>query len=89
MKRYKHNLSHYHNTTFDMGELIPAQVIEVMPGDTIKGSTSALIRLAALVRPVMFVPFHVISLKTVTNRNVPCPLYTFMQSNSTTTSFKP
>ena len=53
MKRYKHNLSHYHNTTFDMGELIPAQVIEVMPGDTIKGSTSALIRLAALVRPVM------------------------------------
>lgn len=53
MKRYKHNLSHYHNTTFNMGQLIPAQCIEVMPGDTIKGSTQALIRMATLVRPVM------------------------------------
>ena len=53
MKRFKHNLSHYHNTTFDMGQLIPAQVVELMPGDTIRGSTQALIRLATLVRPVM------------------------------------
>jgi hypothetical protein len=52
-KRYKHNLSHYHNTTFNLGQLVPIQCQEILPGDSVKASTSALIRLSPLLAPVM------------------------------------
>ena len=70
MKRYKHNLSHYHLTTFDLGEIIPIANIEVNPGDSVKMSTSALIRMTPLLKPVMhpvqirihnfFVPYRIL-----------------------------
>lgn len=70
MKRTKHNLSHYHLTTFDMGELIPVANFEALPGDTIRMATSALIRVSPLTTPVMhpvtvrihhwFVPYRLI-----------------------------
>ena len=53
MKRYKHSLSHYKLLTFDMGTLIPCGTVEVLPGDTFRHSSSALIRLSPLVNPVM------------------------------------
>jgi len=58
MKRSKFSLSNYKLTTFDQGELIPVGLTEVLPGDTLQQSTSALIRLSPLVRPVMH-PVHV------------------------------
>lgn len=70
MKRTKHNLSHYHLTTFDMGELVPVANFEALPGDTIRMSTSALIRVSPLLTPVMhpvtvrihhwFVPYRIL-----------------------------
>lgn len=53
MKRYKHNLSHYHLFTGNMGELIPAACVEVLPGDTFRGSSAILLRANPLVAPVM------------------------------------
>lgn len=53
MKRSKHNLSHYQLTTFDQGNLIPVACVEVLPGDTFRHTTSAMIRAAAQVNPVM------------------------------------
>lgn len=53
MKRNKFSLSHYKLFSCDMGELIPCGVFEVLPGDTIQHSTSALVRASALLAPVM------------------------------------
>lgn len=53
MKRYKHTLSHYRMVTANMGELFPVQCVPVLPGDTMQGSTSALIRVSPLNTPVM------------------------------------
>ena len=53
MKRYKHSLSHYHLTSFDMGELIPIGCMEVLPGDTFQQSTSALVRVTPQLKPLM------------------------------------
>lgn len=53
MKRNKHSLSHYHLSTFDMGQLIPAGVYEVLPGDTVQQESSVLLRVSPLVAPVM------------------------------------
>lgn len=58
MKRSKHSLSHFRNTTFNMGELVPISVIETLPGDTIQMSSSLLIRTSPLLAPVMH-PVHV------------------------------
>ena len=58
-KRNKFNLDKPLMTTFDMGELVPIGVTEVLPGDTFNHSTSALVRLAPLNSPVMH-PCHVI-----------------------------
>lgn len=70
MKRSKFSLSHYKLFSCDMGELIPCGLIEVLPGDTIQMSTSALVRASALLSPVMhpvdvrvhhwYVPFRLI-----------------------------
>lgn len=70
MKRSKHSLSHYKLATFDMGELIPVGMIEALPGDSIRMSTSALLRVSPLMSPVMhpvnvrlhhwFVPYRLV-----------------------------
>ena len=53
MKRYKTNLSNYRLASMSMGKLVPVQLQEVLPGDSIRLSTSALIRLAPMMAPVM------------------------------------
>lgn len=70
MKRSKHNLSCYKLASMDMGKLYPIHCQEVLPGDTIQQATSALIRLAPMLAPVMhpvkvhihhfFVPYRLI-----------------------------
>lgn len=57
MKRSKHSLSHYHLTSLNQGELVPISLFDVLPGDTVQMSTSALIRMSPLVSPVMH-PVH-------------------------------
>lgn len=58
MKRGKFSLSNYKLFSCDMGELIPCGLHEVLPGDTIQHSTSALVRASPLFAPVMH-PVHV------------------------------
>lgn len=58
MKRSKHSLSHFRNMTFSMGELVPAGLIEVLPGDSIQMASSVLLRASPLLAPVMH-PVHV------------------------------
>lgn len=58
MKRSKHSLSHFRNMTFNMGELVPCGVMEVLPGDTIQMSSSLLVRTSPLLAPVMH-PTHI------------------------------
>lgn len=53
MKRFKHSLSHYHLTSFNMGELVPVGCTEVLPGDSFQQSTSALVRVTPQLKPVM------------------------------------
>lgn len=70
MKRSKHSLSHYTLSTFDMGQLVPVGHYEVLPGDSIRQSTSCLLRVSPLMAPVMhpvtvrlhhwFVPYRVL-----------------------------
>lgn len=70
MKRFKHSLSHYKIFSGKMGALIPISHYEVLPGDTIQHTTSALIRFSPLLAPVMhpvrvrihswFVPYRLI-----------------------------
>lgn len=58
MKRSKFSLSHYKLLTCKMGQLVPVGWFEALPGDTVQMATSALIRCAPLVTPVMH-PVHV------------------------------
>lgn len=53
MKRSKFSLSNTKLLSCDMGELVPIGLQEVLPGDTFQHSTSALIRVAPLLAPVM------------------------------------
>lgn len=53
MKRSKHSLSHYKLATFDMGQLVPVGMYEVLPGDSIRHHTAALLRVSPLQSPVM------------------------------------
>lgn len=57
MKRSKHSLSHYRLTSLDMGQLFPVMMEEVLPGDSFRHQTSALLRVAPIVAPVMH-PVH-------------------------------
>lgn len=57
-KRSRHNLNHYRLFTADMGEIIPFGVVEVLPGDTFRHASSALVRFSPLVAPVMH-PVHI------------------------------
>lgn len=58
MRRNKFSLSHTKLATFDMGELVPVGLTEVLPGDSIQHATSALLRVSPLNSPVMH-PVHV------------------------------
>lgn len=58
MKRAKHSLSHYRLTTMNMGQVYPIACLEVLPGDSFRHETAALIRVSPLVAPVMH-PVHV------------------------------
>jgi Capsid protein (F protein). len=70
MRRSTFNLSHEHKLSLDFGYLIPVQTQEVLPGDTFIGSSSALLRIAPLVNPLMhrvevrlhhwFVPYRLV-----------------------------
>lgn len=57
IRRHKHNLSHFRNTTCNMGSLVPIGCIEVLHGDTFKHNTNMFMRLSPLVKPVMH-PVH-------------------------------
>ncbi len=59
MKRFKHSLSNYHMVTCDMGELIPVNCLEVLPGDTFQQSTNVLVRASPLLAPV----FHPVQVR--------------------------
>lgn len=58
MKRGKFSLSNTKLLSADMGYLIPINCMEVLPGDSIQQSTSALVRTQPLLAPVMH-PVHV------------------------------
>lgn len=58
MKRSKFSLSNYKLFSGKMGRLIPIGLTEVLPGDTVQQSTSALVRTNPLLAPVMH-PVHV------------------------------
>lgn len=53
MKRSKFSLSNFKLLSCNMGNLVPIGVLEVLAGDSIQQSTSALIRAAPLLAPVM------------------------------------
>lgn len=53
MKRHKHGLSSTFLASFDMGEILPLNLVEVLPGDTFQKATSALLRCSPLLAPVM------------------------------------
>jgi len=53
MKRNKHGLSSTFLCSMDMGEIIPINLVEVLPGDTFQKATSALLRASPLLAPVM------------------------------------
>lgn len=53
MRRAHHNLGFSHLTSFDMGKLVPLACLEVLPGDSFRHRSAALLRVAPLVNPVM------------------------------------
>ncbi|AZL82717.1 major capsid protein [Apis mellifera associated microvirus 38] len=53
MRRSKFSLSNYKLFSADMGELVPCGLLEVLPGDTVQQATSALVRCAPLLAPIM------------------------------------
>lgn len=57
MKRNKFSLTNYKLLSCTMGELVPIGALEVLPGDSIQQATSALVRCAPMVAPVMH-PVH-------------------------------
>lgn len=53
MKRSKFNLSHQKLLTMPLGYLVPICVMEVLPGDIFRQSSSALIRFTPLLKPLL------------------------------------
>lgn len=47
------DLTHEHLLTCNMGQLIPVELVEVVPGDTFKQHTDMFMRLEALIAPIM------------------------------------
>lgn len=57
MRRHAHSLSHFKNISMNMGPIVPIGLVEVLPGDTIQQATTALVRCAPTLAPVMH-PVH-------------------------------
>lgn len=57
MKRSKHSLSQYRLTSLNQGVLFPVACEEVLPGDSFRWQSAALLRVSPLVSPVMH-PVH-------------------------------
>lgn len=53
LPRNRHVLNHYRLLTCSMGEIVPVGVTEVLPGDSFRHMSSALMRFGPLVTPVM------------------------------------
>lgn len=53
LPRSKWSDKHDHKTTFNVGQLIPIDFLECLPGDTVKLSRSSLVRLQTLIAPIM------------------------------------
>lgn len=53
MKKTPYNLSHFHNTTSDIGKIIPIACYETLPGDILQQNNSVLVRMTQLNSPVM------------------------------------
>lgn len=53
MQRSTFNRSHSIKTSFNVGDIIPFMVDEVLPGDTFNVSTSKVVRLQSLITPMM------------------------------------
>lgn len=53
IQRSKFDMSHRIKTTFNVGELIPFDVLEILPGDTFNVETNTLTRLQTLITPLM------------------------------------
>ncbi len=53
IQRSKFDMSHTIKTTFNTGQLIPFDVIEVLPGDTFNLETNLLCRMQTLITPLM------------------------------------
>lgn len=53
MSRSKFNRSHSYKTTFDVGDLVPFYVDEVLPGDTFSVDTAKVVRMQTLLTPMM------------------------------------
>lgn len=53
MRRSLFDLSFVHQTSFDMGQLIPIAALDVLPGDTFRAKVDMLARVAPLATPVM------------------------------------
>ncbi len=51
-RRNKFSLSNYNLFTGEMGTLMPIQVLEVLPGDTVQCQTKAIVRVTPLAAPV-------------------------------------
>lgn len=52
-RRSKHNLSFQNTLSFDMGQLVPVCTQEVNPGDTLEIQSTAVLRTAPLLAPIM------------------------------------
>lgn len=57
MKRSKFNLNHYRLQSGRMGELLPVSCMEVLPGDSLRMKSTAMLRLSPMVKPIMH-PIH-------------------------------
>ena len=53
VQRSKFDMSHSVKTTFNVGDLVPFDVIEVLPGDTFNVETNTLTRIQTLLTPLM------------------------------------
>lgn len=54
ISRSKFTSRYHHKTSFNMGKLIPFDIIEVLPGDTFKLKMNEVCRISsALIRPIM------------------------------------
>lgn len=52
-KRNKFNLSHDRKMSFNMGDLVPCLVQEILPGDSFRVNTETMIRFAPMIAPIM------------------------------------